>query len=104
MKFAIATSYCMVRDATESNKPMTQNVYVTKGPASCPHTVGNACDRSDLFKATKTVLKHSKDHRDSALQKKVENSSKDRKIPIKPNKVVALADGLVRIVNPYKSQ
>jgi hypothetical protein len=29
-----------------------------KGPASCTNTIGNACDRSNLFKGTKTVLKH----------------------------------------------
>lgn len=27
-----------------------------KGPASCTNTVGNACDRSNLFKSTKKVL------------------------------------------------
>jgi hypothetical protein len=29
-----------------------------KGPASCTNTIGNACDRSNLFKSTKKVNRH----------------------------------------------
>lgn len=33
------------------------NVDLGKGPASCTNTIGNACDRSHLFKAAKKTLK-----------------------------------------------
>jgi hypothetical protein len=33
------------------------NVDIGKGPASCTNTIGNACDRSHLFKAAKKTLK-----------------------------------------------
>jgi hypothetical protein len=32
------------------------NVDIGKGPASCTNTIGNACDRSHLFKAAKKSL------------------------------------------------
>lgn len=33
------------------------NIDLGKGPASCTNTIGNACDRSNLFKAAKKTLK-----------------------------------------------
>jgi hypothetical protein len=47
------------------------NTYLVKGPASCTHTIGNACDRSNLFKASKHNLKHLKDYEDLNLLQKI---------------------------------
>ncbi len=49
-------------------------IELSKGPASCTNTFGNACYRSRMFKAAKNITKYEKaasaaDYQDTALQK-----------------------------------
>jgi len=60
-----------VASILEENK-----IDLGKGPASCTNTVGNACDRSNLFKGAKKVLKNitstsKSDFEDNILESKI---------------------------------
>eukprot|EP01036_Dinobryon_divergens_P036267 gene36267-47196_t len=79
---------------------------VGKGCATCSGTVGNACDRSNTFKASKKVLKHNlvgksvhkETFTDPGLVKMLESDMRINYPKITSAKRKHIADGLVRIV------
>jgi len=66
----------------EVSKILTENkIDFAKGPASSTNTIGNACDRSNLFKASKKVLKSLtsltlEDFQDPVLEAQLRNDYK----------------------------
>jgi hypothetical protein len=82
--------------------PSQQDICLGKGPASCTNTVGNACDRSNLFKASKKILKSQtslteQDFRDPVLESKIFSSISTSHPNISSSKAKFLSKGVVKI-------
>jgi hypothetical protein len=87
-------------------------IDVGKGPASCTGTVGNACDRSNLFKASKKVLKsqnsvNENDYKDPILESSIYSNISTLRPNITPEKrsflskaLVKITRSLAKVVNP----
>jgi hypothetical protein len=79
------------------------NIDLGKGPASCTNTIGNACDRSNLFKASKKVLKSQsvvskEDFRDPVLEQKIIVATKATNSHITSRKINFIAEGIVKVL------
>jgi hypothetical protein len=90
-------------DDAEVNQKLTESqINIGKGPASCTGTIGNAADRSHLFKATKKVLKTQptilEDNADILLSRRVCEYFKINHPCFSDSKANFLADGLVKVV------
>jgi len=89
-----------------ANELDQNNIDVGKGAAACSGTVGNALDRSNLFKSAKKVLKCSKKNKemtkldlsDNALNEKLIESMKRDHSNLSAAKRAMIAEALVRIV------
>lgn len=73
-----------------------------KGPASCTGTMGNACDRSNLFKASKKVLKSEKsltvvDFEDPALEQVINAYISDSQSSLSAEKRRNISKGLIKV-------
>jgi len=80
-----------VDDDEVNNALMESRIDLGKGPASCTDTVGNACDRSNLFKASKKILKSQtsvtvNDFRDPILENKIKSTISENHISITNSK------------------
>lgn len=87
------------------------NIDLAKGPASCTNTIGNACDRSNLFKATKKTMKavssvNELDFQDPVLELKIFNTIQTDHSLLSVEKrrnickgVVKIARSLAKVVN-----
>jgi hypothetical protein len=107
-------SFYMIADGEETQiKPVecedicqglnNANIDFIKGPASCTDTIGNACDRSHVFKSAKKVAKNSKpyiaaDYEDSSLEDVISKLFKDYHPNIHDSKRKVLSKGLVKLI------
>jgi hypothetical protein len=78
-------------------------IAFVKGPASCSDTIGNACDRSNVFKSTMKVAKGSQpfiqaDYDDASLENMVTTILKVHHHSIQDSKRRVLSKGLVILV------
>jgi hypothetical protein len=79
-----------------------KRICLGKGPASCTNTIRNACDRSNLFKSIKKVLKSIKtttetDYIDPLLQSKIHVVITSTHPTISTAKAAFLSKGIVKI-------
>jgi transposase len=87
-----------VSNILESNK-----IDLGKGPAGCTNTVGNACDRSHLFKGGKKTLKcinsvTAVDFTDPLLEMAISNTIQRHNPNISSKKRQFISSGIVKIV------
>jgi hypothetical protein len=92
-----------IDDDEINNALIESRIDLGKGPASCTDTVGNACDRSNLFKASKKILKsHSSitvnDYRDPILENKITSTISENHPSITKAKAQFMSAGVVKIV------
>jgi hypothetical protein len=78
-------------------------IDIGKGPASCTGTVGNACDRSHLFKASKKVLKcinsiNKSDFEEPILEVSVNQSISELRPKLTVAKRSFISKGVVKVV------
>ena len=78
------------------------NIIFVKCPASCTDTIGNACDRSNLFKSSKRVLKtaqssSSREYKNPGLERLISETLRQYHPGITDHKRRIYSEGLVRI-------